>query len=61
MTASLATTIADLEERSVRPDHVEIEFGLKFSAQGNVIVAAAAGEASLRVMVAYERAGSNST
>jgi hypothetical protein len=53
---STATTIGQLAKRSVRPDEVEVTFGLKFSAQGNVIVAGAAGEATLEVTLTYRRA-----
>lgn len=41
--------------RAARPDQLEVEFGLKFSAKGDVIVAGAAGEATLRVKIVYER------
>ncbi|GHJ37717.1 hypothetical protein Sm713_33260 [Streptomyces sp. TS71-3] len=44
--------------KAARPDAVEVEFGLKFSAQGNVIVAGAAGEATLRVKLTYKGPGS---
>jgi hypothetical protein len=54
----LAGTVADLGRRGTRPDHVEVQFGLKFSAQGTVIVAGASAEASLQVTVKYDRAGS---
>lgn len=37
------------------PTTVEVEFGLKFSAKGNVIMAEASGEASLKVKLVYER------
>jgi hypothetical protein len=46
-------TISDMGRRAVRPDELEIKFGLKFSAQGNVIVAGAAGEAALEVTMTY--------
>ena len=39
---------------AARPDRVEVEFGLKFSASGTVILAGAAGEASLKVTLSYE-------
>lgn len=52
---SAVSTIGQLAERSVRPDEVEVRFGLKFSAQGNVIVAGAAGEATLEVALTYRR------
>jgi len=35
---------------------MQVKFGLKFSAQGNVIVAGAAGEATLEVALTYRRA-----
>lgn len=50
---STMDTITQLGRRSVRPDEMEVKFGLKFSAQGNVIVAGAAGEASLEVTLTY--------
>ncbi|MFD4602224.1 CU044_2847 family protein [Streptomyces sp. NPDC058464] len=52
------STIAVLDQagrRAARPDALEVEFGLKFSAQGNVIVAGSAGEATLRVKLTYNR------
>lgn len=52
---STVATIGQLAKRSVRPDEVEVKFGLKFSAQGNVIVAGAAGEATLEVTLNYRR------
>ena len=39
---------------SARPDRVEVEFGLKFSATGTVIMAGVAGEASLKVTLGYD-------
>jgi Trypsin-co-occurring domain 1 len=52
--ASMAEVIEGTAARAVRPDHLEIEFGLKISAQGSVIVAGAAAEATLQVKVAYD-------
>jgi Trypsin-co-occurring domain 1 len=52
---STVSTIGQLGRRAVRPDEVEVKFGLKFSAQGNVIVAGAAGEATLEVKLTYRR------
>jgi Trypsin-co-occurring domain 1 len=40
--------------RAVMPDKIEIEFGLKFSVQGQIIVASTATEASLAVRISYE-------
>ncbi|MEU9290996.1 CU044_2847 family protein [Streptomyces sp. NPDC048275] len=51
---STAQAVGRLREQAVRPDQVEVEFGLKFSAQGNVIVAGASGEASLVVRMTYQ-------
>jgi Trypsin-co-occurring domain 1 len=52
--ASTADTIRKLAARTVRPDKLEVEFGLKFSAQGNVIVAGVSGEATLVVRLSYD-------
>ncbi|MER5434618.1 CU044_2847 family protein [Streptomyces sp. NPDC002588] len=60
-----ASTMEVLEgagRRAARPDAMEVEFGLKFSAKGNVIVAGSAGEATLRVKLTYQRSvGTGST
>lgn len=39
---------------AARPDRVEVEFGLKFSATGTVFMAGVAGEASLKVTLGYD-------
>jgi hypothetical protein len=52
---STVDTIGRLGKRSVKPDEVEVKFGLSFSAQGNVIVAGAAGAATLEVTLTYRR------
>jgi Trypsin-co-occurring domain 1 len=39
---------------AARPDRVEVEFGLKFSASGGVIMAGVAGEATLKVTLGYD-------
>jgi hypothetical protein len=57
---STVNTIGQLARHSARPDEVQVKFGLKFSAQGNVIVAGAAGEATLEVTLTYQR-GSGET
>jgi hypothetical protein len=44
---------AELSRRSARPEKVEVEFGLKFTAQGNVIVAGGSGEAALLVRLTF--------
>jgi Trypsin-co-occurring domain 1 len=52
---STAEVIEKAAARAARPDHVEIEFGLSFSVSGGVImVAGAAGEATLRVLLSYD-------
>jgi hypothetical protein len=57
--AEIATTTAQriwhAGGRAVRPDAVEIQFGVKFSAQGHVIVAGASAEATLNVKLVYDR------
>ncbi len=40
--------------RAAHPDKVEVEFGLGFSAKGNVIVAGASAEATLKVKLVYD-------
>jgi hypothetical protein len=57
----VARSTAEMIERAgdaARPDRVEVEFGLKFSASGGVIMAGVAGEASLRVTLSYDVAAS---
>ena len=51
---STAGMIGRAAARGVRPDHVQVAFGLKFSAQGDVFVAKASGEASLTVTLTYD-------
>ncbi len=51
---SMADTVSRMAERAVHPDRVEVEIGLKFTMQGNVLVAAASGEAALKVLVVYD-------
>lgn len=50
---STAVTIASMTG-AARPDTVQVEFGLKFSASGGVIMAGVAGEASLTVTLGYD-------
>jgi hypothetical protein len=54
MAGSVVTTIRMLEQGARCPDRFEVEFGLKFSATGNVVVASTSGEATLRVLMHYE-------
>ncbi|MEV0326874.1 CU044_2847 family protein [Micromonospora echinospora] len=53
MATSTVDTIARLGEQSLRPDEVQVKFGLKFSAKGNVIVAGVSSEATLEVTLTY--------
>lgn len=46
-------SIERMSELAARPNSLEVEFALKFSAQGNVIVAAGSGEAALKVKLSY--------
>lgn len=46
-------TLRKTSARAARPDQLEVEFGLKFSAKDDVIGAGAAGEATLRVKIVY--------
>jgi hypothetical protein len=53
----VARSTAEMIEKAgqaARPDRVEVEFGLRFSATGGVIMAGVAGEASLRVTLSYD-------
>jgi hypothetical protein len=48
-----AAAIQGMAGHVVRPERVEVEFGLKFTAQGHIVVAGASAEASLVVRVTY--------
>lgn len=53
----VARSTAQMLDRAgaaARPDRVDVEFGLKFSASGTVIMAGIAGEASLKVTLGYD-------
>jgi hypothetical protein len=53
----VARSTAEMIDRAgaaARPDRVDVEFGLKFSASGTVIMAGVAGEASLKVTLGYD-------
>jgi hypothetical protein len=55
----VARSTAQMIDRAgaaARPDRVDVEFGLKFSASGTVIMAGVAGEASLKVTLGYDAA-----
>ena len=52
---STVSTMGKLGRRAVAPEEVEIKFGLKFAAEGSVIVAGVSGEATLEVTLKYMR------
>jgi len=52
--ASTAKAIAEAARRGTHPDRFEVEFGLGISAKGNVIVASASGQATLKVTLIYD-------
>jgi Trypsin-co-occurring domain 1 len=55
--ARSTAVMIDRAGAAARPDRVEVEFGLKFSASGGVIMAGIAGEAALKVTLSYDVAG----
>jgi hypothetical protein len=56
---STAETIERAAARAARPASVAIEFGIKVSAKGDVIIAGGSGEASLKVTLTYLSADSD--
>jgi len=48
-----ARTVGRVARRVGDPDSVEVEFGVKVSAKGDVILAGASAEASLKVKIIY--------
>ena len=52
--SSVVAAIEHAAAQAARPDRLEVEFGVKFSAQGNVIVAGLAAESTLRVTLIYD-------
>lgn len=55
----VARSTAEMIERAgkaARPDRVVVEFGLRFSVSGGVIMAGVAGEATLNVTLEYDTA-----
>ena len=52
--AKSTVQMIDKAGAAARPDRVDVEFGLKFSASGTVIMAGVAGEASLKVTLGYD-------
>lgn len=52
--ASTAKVINKLGAQGTSPQQVEVEFGLGFSANGNVIVAGASANATLNIRLLYQ-------
>jgi hypothetical protein len=52
--ASAAQVLRKLASESTRPDKLEVEFGLGFSAKGNVIITGGSVDATLKVKLTYE-------
>ena len=52
--AKSTAQMIDRAGSAARPDRVEVEFGLKFTASGTVTMAGVAGEASLKVTLGYD-------
>jgi hypothetical protein len=47
--------VSELRAAADRPDEVEVEFGVKISADSNVIIARAGGEANFRIALRWSR------
>jgi hypothetical protein len=52
--SSTADVVETLGQCARRPEKLEVEFGLSFTARGNVIVAGGEAGAALRVKVIYD-------
>lgn len=52
--ASTVELLAKLAAEAARPDKLEVEFGIGFSAKGNLIVAGGSVDATLKVKLTYE-------
>jgi hypothetical protein len=51
----VGAVVRDASTAAIRPSSLEVEFGLKVTAEGRVVVASAAAEASLVVKLCYDR------
>lgn len=51
---SVAGTVMALRAEDVCPQRLEVEVGLKFTVQGDLVLASASAQSSLRVRVSYE-------
>jgi hypothetical protein len=51
------TIIAKLKNLTSNPDQIQVEFGLKLTAQAGAILASASGEANFKVALTWKREG----
>ncbi|MFC6082132.1 CU044_2847 family protein [Sphaerisporangium aureirubrum] len=58
--ASTAATMTAARSRGAAPTVMEVEFGLKFSTTGSVVIAGVSGEATITVKMTYDSAKSPS-
>ena len=56
VSTKVAQTVNELADAGARPDRVDVEFGLKFTTKGGVIVASGSAEVALKVVIGYEAA-----
>jgi hypothetical protein len=56
VSSTTASTVRRLAAKNARPNKVEVEFGLKFTAKGDVIVASGSTEVALKVTIGYDSA-----
>jgi hypothetical protein len=52
--AKSTARVIERAEGAARPDRVDVEFGLSFSASGGVIMVAVAGAATLKITLGYD-------
>ncbi len=50
----IQSTVQSVKETEISPNKLEIELGLKFSANGNVIVSKVSGEVALKIKATWE-------
>jgi hypothetical protein len=56
---STAHLVGELGQRAARPDKLEVEFGVSFTAKGNVILAGAEAGSTLKVKLTYDAASAD--
>jgi len=52
--SKVAGTVSQLAKEATRPSKLEVEFGLKFTVAGTIVIGSASGEASMRVLISYD-------